>query len=89
MTFDRGLEFFLKTYLPWASEDRKFTCPPKKFTFPIKVNFCKKINFQHLIPCLLTGNMKVVLITFARDKYLFLQRQSNANIMQFKRGHDA
>ena len=51
----QGSRIFLKTYLPRASEDRKFTCPPMKFTFPMKVG--RKLIFNIIYYVYLTWRL--------------------------------
>ena len=57
----QGSRIFLKSYLPRASEDRQCTCPPKKFTFPIKVGRKFILNILFHLP-----NIKIVLIIFCQ-----------------------
>ena len=80
----RGLEFFLKTYLPWASDDRKFTCPPKKFTFPLKDG--RKLILIILFHVYLTWRLFLSFLpghnASCRDK------EGLILVTQFKRGHN-
>ena len=84
----QGSRIFKKSYLPRASEDRKFTCPAKKFTFPIKIG--KKLILNILFHVYPTWRLFLSFLPAAgHNASSCRDKEGLIFVMQFKRVHNA
>ena len=85
----QGSRIFFKNYLPRASEDRKFTCPPKKFTFPIKVGRKLILNILfHVYLTVLTWRLFLSFLS-GHNASSCRDKEGLIFVMQYMRGHNA